>query len=215
MHIKKSKGFTLSELMLGLLISSILIIALLSFFTTNVSYYKNTININRLNLQLQTVLDLMTNEIRRAGYWANASTDIGNSTTNANPFMQIATDIQTPLTNCILLTYNSTGGVGVADTEKIGFRLNGGAIQGRPPTGPANFTCAAANNTWENVTDKNLINISNLTFTITSTALPLNGTKVINVRTVTISITGNLISNNAVSATLTQFVRVRNDKYTP
>ena len=213
-------GFTFTELLVALTLNALLFAALLSVFVANLGHNRKVVNTNRLNQQLQTALDVMTNDIRRAGYWANAHTDVGTGSNN-NPFMAAGTDISVNLANnCILLAYdrNSDGALpaisAAADDERYGYRLINSTLQGRPPG--ATFSCTAAANQWENLTDPNFVQVSALTFTITPSTITTGpGSKGILFRDVTISLTGNLVNDNTVTRTLTQFVRIRNDKFIP
>jgi len=214
----KILGFTLIELLVVLTISSILFIALTAVFTANILHYQKVLNTNRLNQQLEFVMQLMTNDIRRAGYSANASNDIGTNL-NTNPFVAAATDISVnAANNCILFTYDHAKSgtlpaiAAGADDDRYGFQLSGNAIQARPPG--ATFVCAATD--WENVTDTNVISITALSFTLnTSTVTTGPGAQGIKMRSVDISVTGQLASDATVTKTLTHHVRIRNDKFIP
>src|SRR5258708_6170770 len=74
-------GFTIAELLIALVINVVILMALISIFSTHVSNNTKIQKSNILNQQLETALELMANDIRRAGYWGNSTTDIG---TNAN-----------------------------------------------------------------------------------------------------------------------------------
>ena len=215
---KKSRGFTLAELMIALAINTLLFSGLIAIFVATLSHYRQTININRLNQQLQAVLDVMAADIKRAGYWANARNDI-NTNQNNNPFMASGTDL-TVSGSCILLTYDkdSNGSLpavnSAIDDERYGFRLNNGAVQARPPG--AVFACNAAASAWENMTDTNVIQITALTFALTTKNVVTGpGSRGITMRSVDITITGRLASNNSITKTLTEHVRIRNDKFIP
>lgn len=215
---KTIKGFTLIELMIALIISTILFIAIISIFVTNMSYYKKTFVTNKLNQQLIGILDVMSNDIRRAGYWQNANSDIGTFQNN-NPFQVSGADISVNgAQNCILFSYDHDINGSLAtinsgsDDERYGFKLNNGVIQGRTSTG--GFSCTATD--WENITDSHDINITALTFTLnTSTVTTGPGTRGIAIRSVDITVSGQLTSDATVTKTLTQHVRIRNDKFIP
>lgn len=217
--IRKNSGFTFTELLTALAINGIIFTAIVSIFLANLVHYKKTLSTNRLNQQLGSALDLMKSDIRRAGYWANAMNDVGTGTNN-NPFqVSGTTDITVNASNnCILLSYDkdSSGTLpaisGAVDDERYGFRLSNGAIQARPPG--ATFSCNASN--WDNVTDTALINITALTFTLNTTTLTTGpGTKGVLLRSVDISVTGQLANDATVTRTLTQHVRIQNAKFTP
>jgi len=215
---KRLHGFTFIELLVALVINLVLFGALLTIFLSNVQQYWYTINVNQLNQQMQTAMMIMSDEIRRAGYWSNASSDLGSGT-NHNPFMAAATDIAVGAgNNCIAFTYDA-GGTGVlpaitagSDDDRYGFRLSGNILQERPFGAP--FGCSnIASTAWENVTDPNVIQVSALTFTLnTSTITAGVGTLI--QRSVDISMTANLTSNSSITKTITQHVRIMNDKFT-
>jgi prepilin peptidase dependent protein B len=213
-------GFTFTELMIALVINVLLFAAVITLLLSNLNHYRRSINGDRLNQQLQSVLSLMSNDIRRAGYWANASNDIGLAQNN-NPFMANGLDIGVYSGNqCILFSYDqNNNGVLPAisagiDDERYGFRLTNQAVQARIPG--AAFDCGASSGSWENMTDTKIIQITNLAFTLsTSTVTTGPGTQGIMIRNVDISITGRLASDTSVTKTLTQHVRIRNDKFLP
>jgi prepilin peptidase dependent protein B len=219
---KRNKwGFTFTEMLVALAINGFILSALAAVFIGNLNHYTKSININRLNQQLDSAINLMANDLRRAGYWANANSDVGAGTNN-NPFVVTGTtDIQTNGTNnCILFTYDHDSNSALPsisasyDDERYGYRLMSGALQTRPPG--ATFSCTAAAGNWENVTDPNFVTITALTFTITTRTLTTGpGSRGLALRSVDISLTGRLTSDSTVTRTLTQHVRLRNDKFIP
>lgn len=221
MHLKKYSyaGFTLPELLIALVINILVIAAIVSVFVGNLNHYNNTLNSNRLNQQLEAILQFITADIRRAGYWANASSSLGTHT-NPNPFMASGADLTIGAgNNCILLTYDRDNNgslpaiTAASDDERYGYRLNGTNIQSRP--WGANFACNAAASAWENLNDST-ISITGLTFTLTTQTYTTGpGTRGLTMRSLDITLAGQLASDSTVSKTLTQHVRVRNDKYIP
>ncbi|MDR3476517.1 MAG: prepilin-type N-terminal cleavage/methylation domain-containing protein [Gammaproteobacteria bacterium] len=216
---RKQSGFTLPELVIALVVNIIVLAALVSIFVTNLQHYRKVINTNRLNQQLQTAMDIMSSDIRRAGFWSNASNDL-NLDQNNNPFMTSTTDISVTGGNCILFTYdhNQNGALpsisASSDDERYGYRLNGQTLQSRP--WGASFACNAAASAWENITDPNVLLITNLTFTLnTQTILTGPGTAGITIRSVDISMTGTLANDTTTTKTITEHVRIRNDKFIP
>lgn len=216
--LAKQNGFTLSEMMIALVVNSILFLALIGIFVADLEHYRKVINANRLQQQLQGVMDIMASDIRRAGYWGNASSDLDTNQNN-NPFMASGIDLAIS-GSCILFAYdkNSDGVLpaisSAYDDERYGYRLTAQAIQARPPGAP--FSCAASSSSWENLTDTKIINITNLTFGLTTKTVTTGpGTIGIIMRSIDITITGQLVSDATITKTLTQHIRIRNDKFTP
>lgn len=211
-----ASGFTFVELMIAMAINGFLFVALIAIFVSGLTHYNTIYQTNALYTQLHAAMDIMITDIRRSGYWSQASTIIGTHS-NTNPFMAAGTDLSIGAgNNCILFTYDRTNAGTLpaisssSDDLRYGYRLSGGAIQSRP--WGATFACNAAAGNWTNITDTNVVTISNLNFTLTSQVLTSGGHS-ITVRNVTISLTGTLVNNAAINETLTETVRIANDKY--
>ena len=220
---KTPHGISLVEVMIGLSVGIILTFGVIVFYS-NISKVSNkTLRTVRLEHELQTAMAMMKNDIRRAGYTANAASLVGTGT--MNPFMiSGSSDIQVPNAGCILLTYdlNKDGLLPTLNTagsdERFGYRLSNQTIQIRPSSDQS-FSCNAG--TWENLTNPNIMSITNLAFTLTENVEALDSSNPpptgasITIRQVSIIITGQLVSDPSVSRTISSQVRVRNDKYAP
>ena len=216
-------GFSVIEILIALVISTILLIGVVGLFISSVKSSRESLSMVQLHHELRTVMTRMANHIRRAGYWALAHHDVGSGANN-NPFMAADTDLRIHGGNdCILLAYdfNKDGTLPPLNTssgdERYGYRLNNQTIQSRPAS--AAFDCTASAASWDTITDPNIIAITALSFTATNKVIDLDGTgsgtSTLTIRDVVISITGQLANDSAVSKTLTQTVRVRNDLFTP
>lgn len=211
-------GFTITELLIALAINAVLFIALTSIFLANLDHYHRALNYARLNEDMQIAMTMMSQDIRRAGYWANARNDVGLDQ-NTNPFMTSTTDVSVNVANnCILFSYDASKDGTIAsisssvDDERYGYRLSGNVLQARPPG--AVYSCTATD--WENITDSNVIEITALTFTLTTNTLNTGpSTRGVALRDVDISMTGRLTSNHSFTKTITNHVRIRNDKFIP
>jgi prepilin peptidase dependent protein B len=217
--LHKHLGFSLTELLISLVLSSIVILAVVSLYASTMASNTATLKITRLDHELRTALNIMANDVRRAGYWGNAYSALGTNL-NSNPFQAAATDLTVnAASNCVLFSYdlNNDGllpalGAGTSD-ERFGYRLNGNVLQIRPET-YASLDCADPSAAWYNLTDPNLVNISAATFTITNADVALS-TGSLRTRTIRISLTGNLVTDTTVVRTVTEDVKIRNDLYIP
>ena len=74
--IKLQRGVTLVELMIGLAVGLIVVGAVLSVYLTTVNTSGETLKSSRLNQQVSAIMNVMSNDIRRAGY-AEATPSFG------------------------------------------------------------------------------------------------------------------------------------------
>ena len=220
MKLIQQRGFTLVELLVALALNIVVLVALVSIFVANLQHYRIMLNTNRLYQQLHSAMDMMSTDIRRAGSWVNARNDLGLDQNN-NPFMASGADITIGSPNsCILFTYdhNKTGTLPAisssSDDDRYGYRLNGQVLQARP--WGAAFSCAASAASWENMTDSSFMQVTALSFTLTTQTITTGpGTAGIQLRSVDITLTGRLASDATVTKTLTEHIRIRNDVFIP
>lgn len=174
--MKKQSGFTLIEMMVALVLGLIVLGATINIYITTVGSSSNLIKSTRLNHDLEAVMTLMLNDIKRAGYWGAANV---GADSRFNIFTAAATNVQIHTINttgdCILYSYDggsgSTAGVphdgnGIADADEYyGFKLENNSINIRTTGTTTDVTgCAAANQNWEEFIDGNLLTIDNLQF---------------------------------------------------
>lgn len=214
----KIAGLTMIELMIALAISLVISGAFIASFQVSLRGSRVTVELGRVNTALDHVLELMTKDIQRAGYWAGAGTS------STNPYMVSgSTNIQVNGANdCILLTYDKDGSGGTslpaigANDERFGYRLMDNAIQYRPAG--STFACTAASANWTNLTDPNQVKITAFTVTLSADSINVSGgsaTDKVEVRYVVVSITGQLVQDTAITRTVTKRIKVYNDRYVP
>ncbi len=231
---RRASGFSLVELMISIAVGLVVLAGITTMFAHNVKAGGDAMKMARLNQELQAVMSMMTRDIRRAGYWGNASSAIGAplNPANTNPFDDPATFTRVatgnhgtaPLNSCITFSYDRDGdgnidlgssGASPANNadERLGFRLNSGALEARK----SGAACTAGG--WEDLTDTATTAITSLTFNLVTRSVDIDGarpaTSNIIVREVTITLSGRLRRDTAVSRTLRDKVRVHNDLYQP
>lgn len=69
MNTSRQGGYSLIELMIGLLVGLIVLSAVGYVFITSVKSSKDVLNSYRLNQEMGLLSDLLTGELRRTGYW--------------------------------------------------------------------------------------------------------------------------------------------------
>lgn len=228
----KQLGFSLTELMVGSTVGLLVIAGALQLYVVNLRATSDTIQLSRLNQELRGTLDLLTNDLRRAGYWAFTP---GSATPLENPFQADTNDVQLgnstgePENSCILYSYdlNSDIHVGVgpsgipgptastSNLEQFGFRLRAGQIQMR--NGGSPFNCTSGS--WQAVTDADT-EITGLQFELQETCINLLDVEQLCTpgdpgmlrRSVSIALQARSRSDEAITHQLTNSVALANDK---
>ena len=168
--MKKQHGFTLIEIMIALLLGLIVLSATIGIYITTVKGSSDLIKSARLNYDLDSVLALMVNDIRRAGYWGGS---VVGSDAVFNPFTQATTNLQiilngsSAVTDCVLYTYDANANGSIESTEFFGFKLNGTNIQMRL-SGSATSNCNDISDDWQiiNLSEGNeQVEVTTLSFT--------------------------------------------------
>jgi prepilin-type N-terminal cleavage/methylation domain-containing protein len=114
----RSKGFSLVELMIALVIGLVVVGAVLSFTLSSVTTNSEYIQSTRLSQELRNSMDFVSRELRRAGYDQNNASYTARSTATApviSPFGRIfaSTDANgdgTANDSCIIYAYDRDAG---------------------------------------------------------------------------------------------------------
>lgn len=225
-------GFSLMELMVGSAVGLLVIAGALQLYVVNLRATTDTLRLSRLNQELRGTLDLLNNDLRRAGYWAF---EPGSASPLDNPFQTAGNDVQLGAVageaadSCVLYSYDLNGdlrvGVGpsgtpgpttsTANLEQFGFRLRAGQIQMR--NGGNSFSCTRGS--WQAVTDPDT-EITRLRFGLQQTCIDLldheqpctAGDPGLLRRSVRIDIQARCRSDTAITQQLTSTVAIANDK---
>lgn len=236
----KQAGISLVELMVGLVVGLLVIVAAIGIYVVVVRSGHEILGSAKLNQELRAAMDLMVADIRRAGSWSpstNLTSHTPSCVDGGNPFTvrgAVCThqsDLQILSSgSAIAFTYNR-----LADWEYgvlIGFRLAGGVIEMRQcnNTAAAPVVCdtATIGTGWEDLTDINTVTIDALSFdaagsrcfnsttAVSSTSLcPTTiptGQRLIEKRQILITIRGHLTTRPEYTMTLRQAVWVANDR---
>lgn len=176
MNSRKQAGFTLTELMVSTGLSLTVIAAVLTGYVATYTNTLGTLASSKLNHEMTSLMSLMSNDIRRAGYWGglNASTD-----PTGNPFNVVGDTALTVFDSmagnssvgpqgsgtCVVYAYDLASSGNVDADELFGFRLNSGVVQMRTAGTPGNpASCADPDDVWEDLTDINTVNVTALVF---------------------------------------------------
>lgn len=227
LYRRKQRGFSLIELMVGITIGLFIIAGALTLFASNLLESRRLVAQTRVEQDLRSIADLMTRDIRRAGYWGNAiqgTIAIGaTATTVSNPYAAISV---TPSSSSGVLRYEFSRDALENNTldanEQFGYQL--------PTTGPKAGVLqmlTAAPSTWQDLNDPKFVIITAFSVTDSSPAALALGYRCpvvcsagtpncpqMFIRRYDIVLTGRSALDPSVVRTLRTSVRVRNDQTT-
>lgn len=216
-HPALQRGSTLIQLMIGILVGFIVLMAVTQFMAAQLASNTNVLKATRLNQELRSVMDLVVRDLRRSAYWENAISGVwyeGSTGVVANPLQSITVGttadpaVQTTA-NSITYSYDVNGdGSLTAATDTFTIQLNNNAVElvqagtATQLSDPASTTITTLSFDYAPIHDA----------TVTCT-LP-GSTPTLTVREIRITLTGQLASDSTVTRTLQDTVRMRGDRIT-
>ncbi|PKM36568.1 MAG: hypothetical protein CVV06_10385 [Gammaproteobacteria bacterium HGW-Gammaproteobacteria-10] len=168
--MKKQTGFTLPELMISLLLGLIVIGGTIAIYISTIRGSADTIRSARLNHDVDSLMTLMINDIKRAGYWGGAINGVDART---NPFTSAVNNVQIINDDCIVYSYDANDDGNVNNNEMFGFRLNNDGSVSMRLSGTTLASCDDADGTWQRMTVSEggeQVNITGLEFSFASLA---------------------------------------------
>lgn len=187
----RQRGLTVVEMLVGMVVGFIVIGGAIIVYTSSVQRSNDTLKSSRLNQEIASLMLVISNDIRRSGYWDNSA----GLPILENPFNRpnataltvrdnMTSNTQQPSTgqgSCITYAYDATylagNTPGVIDsTDLFGFRLNDGVVEMRQSGTVDGAACVGGtclsclNGVWANVTDANLIEVTALNFDLSNSA---------------------------------------------
>jgi prepilin peptidase dependent protein B len=184
LSIKFQTGLSLIELMIGLLVGTIVVAGGVSIFTGSARNTTENVKVSQLNQDLRIMMDVMVQEIRRAGHISvdlisgEPGLIISNESgflnaMRANPFDEINIEQSGA---CITFLYDktstSTSPGTVDNADRMGFKLVSDALQMRRFSTALACATSNASTRWESITSPEVV-ITDLAFTLESILLNL------------------------------------------
>jgi len=228
---RRQHGVGLVELLIAAAIGLFLLAGLTDFLSRSLVASGRNLQDARLTQDLNVAMDLITRDLRRAGYSSAAQGATAAAAAPPNPFTANTPaaaagtndgGINLATAGCVLYAYDlpasQDGNLNVA--ERLGFRLQAGAVQ----AGTSATSCN--DGTWQAVTDPSVSTVTVLTFQyldgiggvaapqlpfVAATGVAAGVTWAVCTRLIQVTLTGQLQGDPNVTHTLTQSVRVRND----
>ena len=154
----RQAGVTLIELMISIVLGLLILSAATAMTVQSMVMNADTLNSARLNQNLDSVIQVMVNDIRRAGYSASFTGGAGIDFADKE-------DLNIVSASCILYAYNADGDDVLDPEEKFGFKLVGEEIHMRT-TCPDGTTCATdcSKGTWAALIEANTVSVTGLSF---------------------------------------------------
>lgn len=230
METRRESGFGLIELLISILIGLIVVAGITSLVVATLRANTENMQMTRLTQEMRSVTQLVSRDLRRAGYAQNAVRDFGSGNQATNDFTQVrvfdsdGAEIDLTTTGiaeanpapCVLFSYDSNED-GVAQAGEFrGFRLDAdtSTIQVKVSGAAADATCA--DGTWETLTDAATTRVDEFGFsTRNGNPIPVMtdtaGNPILTVRQLIISLDAGLVNDASVQRSMRETVRVRND----
>ena len=203
MLILKS-GFSLVELLISLLLGSLLLAMIISLYVFSVSAGAKNLKYSRLRTDLQSVMTVIEDDIRRAGY-GGSDYMVGSEAKKTVDTLHSGSE------NCIVYYYNEDQSASLNHSNKMAFRFDSAddKIQFGRGVGPVAADCyVSGNGHWEAMTDSKFIKITQLSF-LESVVSNASAT----MRSVLIELSGELASDSQYKHSIKTKVQVRNLEY--
>jgi type IV pilus assembly protein PilW len=235
---QRQRGLSIVELLVGVAVGLFLVAGATTLFVTNLGNSRQLLLEARINQDLRATTDLITRDLRRAGYWNNAlcGTVVAGTTASCpvvtNPYRAI-----TPGTGIVEYGLSQENEAAednnLGNNEQFGYQR---VVQNG--VGVVQMKLGAGN--WQTVTDPTAMDVTAFTVTPTETNVDVRtacavaccsdadvtaGTcatrniaagascPTIRVRQYAVALTANAIGNARVTRTLQTRVRPRNDEY--
>jgi len=213
---RAARGVTIVELLVGIAIGLLIIAAGIVFLTANMRDQRSLLLESRLMHDLRTAADLITRDLRRAGYWGASADGIwvpGSTSVSANPYDAVAPSGAASDGVGFRYSRDATENGSVDSNEQFGFRLRNGALE---------MQIGAGN--WQALTDTGTLTVTAFSVTpsvqqislgeacptecvVGSTSCPPR----LSVRSLAVQISGKAVADVTVVRSVRSDVRLRND----
>ena len=236
MRLTSSRGFSLVELLVALIAGLIIVAAAGTLYVSILRANAASVQLSALNLGMQSLMDIMERDIRRAGYFASAAQNLARTSagtpvlapsdrtamftltvsagsTTLQDLQRIA--VAAPLYDCILLRYDADDDGAIAgNAEIMGYRFvstEKGLEFKQWTTVATQLTERCDGDTgWSNISQDGQLQLTSLTFAID----PATGfSSPSGQRNITMTLVGRSQHKPALTLSLQRQVRIRNDQY--
>lgn len=203
------RGYSMVELMVSLAVGLLLSAVAAQLLQGQANEHRRLQTEQRLMQELRTAADVVTRDLRRAGYWGHAAT----AGAGANPYAAVAPG--SAASNAVSFRYSRDGveNDSVDSNEQFGFRISGSTLQ---------MLLGAGN--WQSLTDPGTVNVTQFSVTPTEQRIDLQASCTqpcpagssacppqLRVRSLQVRIVARASGDASVQRSLDSTVRLRND----
>jgi prepilin peptidase dependent protein B len=215
-QLTRARGISMVELLVGLAVGLFIAAAGVTLMAGNLRENRALMLESRLMQDLRTAADIITRDLRRAGYWAGAVASVQITPGVAplmNPYLAIAPSTAASDAVSFAFSRDTSENHALDSNEQFGFRLRRGVIEMQLGSG-----------NWQALTDANTATVSTFTVTPTVEEISLAGqcTRPCpvgagdcpprqQVRSLELEITARSSADASVQRSLRSQVRLRND----
>ena len=204
------------ELLIGVAIGLVIAAATAAFLAGNLRDNRSLLIESRLMQDLRTAADIITRDLRRSGYWADAAAGVwatGASGVTTNPYLALSPATAASDSASFAYSRDAAENDAVDSNEQFGFRLRNGAIE---------MQLGAGN--WQALTDSGSVSITAFSVTPSAERVALGeicpaqcpvGSAIcpprLEVRSLSVQLTGRAATDAAVTRSVRSQVRLRSD----
>ncbi len=222
-HLRYQAGVTLIETLIGLALSLIVTVSMVSLMSNSMGSATRIIQMSQLTDELRNTMSMMSRDIRRANYTANSIYCYANSACgDPGGVAEQAADITiNDDADCFIFGLDRDWD-GIASNDDAGaFRRveTAGSIGLIEMwVGDASPDCTVADNDWVPITDPDFVDITDFTIDDTesfeqSLATEGGGTLTQRSRQIQMQISGHLRMDNTIIRDIQDTIKVRNDLF--
>ncbi|GAB5993395.1 type IV pilin [Aeromonas enteropelogenes] len=203
--LKAPRGFNVVELMVAMVAGLFLVAAVTSLFATILKANQTSMQVSRLNQELQSITDMIARDVQRTGYDQGATAFLGAASGARSPFyFDTSSDLMnetvsgSKIYRCIRLKYDddNNGSLGSDETFIYSYDSADKGVQ-------LGTSCSTGNL----LSTDNTIEVTDLTFSLFGSSASAGA------RTVRMVISGQYKANSALKLTLQRDIKLRNDGY--
>jgi prepilin peptidase dependent protein B len=211
-----SRGLSIVELLVGVAIGLLIVAIATRFLTDHLRDSRALLLESRLMQDLRTAADVITRDLRRAGYWGAAESGVwfaASGPVHANPYVAVAPATAASDSVSFQFSRDAAENDSVDSNEQFGFRLRNGALQMR--LGGSNWQALTDNETLTvtgfsvapQVQEVDLLQACSTACQAGSTTCPPR----LQVRSLALQIRGQAVADASMARSVRSNVRLRND----